>query len=109
MVAAVSMSNYNLEKEIEAFRKTGERLVDLLKQGDTAGIDEIAREHDEAFQRLVERGPFTNPDDSRLLMELKEAVDRTRESLQESREVLFSKILSSKKHRQCLKAYGNQY
>jgi len=99
------MSHHDLKKEIEAFRKTSEGLVAMLKHGDLAGIDGLAQEHDESFRRLVECGPFTNPDDYQMLNDLKEAVDRTSKSLEESKERLFSKIAASRKKRQCLKAY----
>jgi len=80
----------------------------MLKHGDLAGIDGLAQEHDVAFRRLVESGPFTNPGDYQMLNDLKEAVERTRTSLEESKERLFSKIASSRKKRQCLKAYGKK-
>jgi len=102
-----SMSHHELEKDIEVFRKTSEGLVVLLQKGDLVGIDALARAHDASFRRLVEHGTFTNPDDLQMLVDLKEAVDRTRKSLEEGKERLFAKIVSSKKRRQCLKAYGN--
>lgn len=102
------MSHHDLEKDIEVFRKTSEGLVALLQKGDLAGIDGLAQAHDESFRRLVEHGPFTNPDDLQMLNDLKEAVDRTRKSLEEDKERIFAKIVSSKKKRQCLKAYGNE-
>lgn len=100
------MSRHNLEKDIDAFRKTSEGLVALLQKGDLAGIDGLAQAHDESFRRLVEHGSFTNPDDLQMLVDLKEAVDRTRKSLEKSKERVFSRIVASKKKRQCLKAYG---
>jgi len=100
------MSHLELEKDIEAFRMTSEDLVVLLQKGDLAGIDALARAHDQSFRRLVEHGPFTNPDDLQLLVDLKEAVDRTRQSLEQSKKRIFSKIVASRKKRQCLKAYG---
>jgi hypothetical protein len=102
------MSHHDLEKDIEMFRKTSEGLIVLLQEGDPVGIDALARAHDESFRRLVKHGPFTNPDDLQMLVDLKEAVDRTRKSLKEGKERLFAKIVSSKKKRQCLKAYGNE-
>ena len=100
------MSHHELEKDIEAFRKTSESLIVLLQKGDLAGIDALTRAHDQSFRRLVEHGPLTNPDDLQMLEDLKEVVDRTRKSLEESKKHLFSKIIASKRKRQCLKAYG---
>ena len=102
------MLRHEIEREIELFRKTGEDLAAMLKQGDLAGIDRMAQKHDESFRRLIEHGPFTNPDDMQLLVELKEAVDRTRKSLEQGKERVFAKIVSSKKKRQCVKAYGSK-
>jgi len=102
------MSHHDLEKDIEMFRKTSEGLVVLLQKGDPAGIDALARAHDESFRRLVERGPFTNPDDLQMLVDLKDAIDRSRKSLEEGKERLFAKIVASRKKRQCVKTYGKQ-
>ena len=100
-----SMSHHNLDGEIRAFRKTSDALVTALKHGDLKGIDRLAVEHDEAFGRLVDCGPFANPEDYRMLVDLKEAVDRTRRSLEEKRDQLFSQLVVSRRKRQCLKAY----
>jgi hypothetical protein len=101
----VPMSHHELEKEIEAFRKTSEGLVAMLKDGDLAGIDGLAQAHDASFRRLVECGPFTNPDDYQMMIDLKEAVGRTRKSPEESKERLFSRIIASRKKGQCMKDY----
>lgn len=103
-----SMSHHKLEKDIDAFRKTSESLVRLLQKEDMEGIDALARAHDKSFRRLVEHGPLTNPDDLQMLADLKEAVDRTRETLEEGKNRIFSKIVASRKKRQCLKAYGGR-
>ncbi len=99
------MSHHNLDGEIKAFRETSEALVTALKHGNLTGIDRLVLEHDEAFGRLVDCGPFTNPEDYQMLVDLKEAVDRTRRSLEEKKDQLFSQIVVSKKKRQCLKVY----
>jgi hypothetical protein len=100
------MSHRNLEGEIRAFKKTSTALVSALAHGgDLTGIDRLAVEHNEAFERLVNCGPFTNLDDLHMLVDLKEAVDRTCRSLGEKRDQLFSQLMTSKRKRQCLKAY----
>jgi hypothetical protein len=105
---AVSMSHHNLDGQIKAFRKTSDALVTALKQGDLTGIDRMALEHDEAFGRLVDCGPFADPEDYHMLVDLKEAVDRTRRSLEEMKDQLFSQIVVSRKKRECLKAYNKR-
>ena len=99
---------HDLAKDIEAFQRTSNSLVDMLKKGNLEGIEDLARAHDESFRRIVAHGPFANPDDREMLIDLKEVVDRTRYSLEEKKEMVFSKIVSFKRKRQCVKAYDNR-
>ena len=102
------MSRHNFEKDIKTFRHISESLAALLEKEDLAGIEDLAQAHDESFRRLVAHGPFTNPEDLQMLVDLKEAVDRTRKSMEEGKERLFAKIVASRKKRQCVKTYGKQ-
>jgi hypothetical protein len=103
-----STLRHDLAKDIETFRRTSNTLVEMLKKGNLEGIEDLAREHDESFRRIVAHGPFANHDDREMLIDLKEVVDRTRDSLEEKKELVFSKIVSFKKKRQCVKAYDNR-
>ena len=99
---------HNLAKDIEAFQRTSNTLVDMLKKGNLEGIEDLARAHDESFRRIVAHGPFANPDDREMLIDLKEVVDRTRDTLEEKKDLVFSRIVSFKRKRQCVKAYDNR-
>ena len=101
------MLRHDLAKDIETFQRTSNTLVDMLKKGNLEGIEDLARAHDESFRQIVAHGPFANPDDREMLVDLKEAVDRTRDCLEEKKELVFSKIVSFKRKRQCVKAYEN--